>query len=100
MMSCGVGHRHSSDPVLLWLWPAGAAWIQPLAWELGAALKSKKKGQFHNHNYYPSSDRKTTQKISKDIDNLNIISHLDLIDIYRTLQAKCANIFKCTQYVY
>ena len=48
-MSCGVGHRHGSDPVLLWLWyrPAAVAPIRPLAWESpyasGAALKSKKK---------------------------------------------------------
>ena len=48
-MSCGVGHRCSWDPVLLWLWyrPAVVALIQPLAWEspyvVGAALKSKKK---------------------------------------------------------
>ena len=49
-VSCGVGHRHGSDPALLWLWhrPAAAAPVQPLAWELpyatGAALKKKKKG--------------------------------------------------------
>ena len=49
-MSYGVGHRHSSDPELLWLWcrPAAIAWIQPLAWEspytMGVALdKTKKK---------------------------------------------------------
>ena len=32
----GVGHRHSSDPALLWLWCrlATAAQIQPLDWEL------------------------------------------------------------------
>ena len=47
-MSCGVGPRCSSDPVLLWLWHrlAATAPIQPLAWELpcalGAALKSKR----------------------------------------------------------
>ena len=46
-MSCGVGCRRGSDPVLLWLWhgPAATAPIQPLAWEApyasGAALKSK-----------------------------------------------------------
>ena len=46
-MSCGVGCRQRSDPVLLWLWcrPAAAAPIQPLVWEppyaLGAALKNK-----------------------------------------------------------
>ena len=48
-MSCGVGHRLSSDPALLWLWcrPAAVALIQPLAWEppyaAGAALKKKAK---------------------------------------------------------
>ena len=48
-MSCGEGHRHSSDLVLLWLWPrlAAVALIGPLDWELpyatGAALKSKNK---------------------------------------------------------
>ena len=46
---CGVGHRHDSDPVLLWLWPrpAAIAPMRPLAWEfpyaMGAALKRKKK---------------------------------------------------------
>ena len=53
-MSCGVGCRPASDPVLLWLWcrPAATAPIQPLAWEppyaAGAAqemekIKNKKK---------------------------------------------------------
>ena len=48
-MSCGVGHRHGSDPVWLGLWcrPAAAAPIRPLAWELpyasGGALKRQKK---------------------------------------------------------
>ena len=48
-VSCGVGHRCSSDPPLLRLWcrPEAEALIQPLAWEIpyavGVALKSKKK---------------------------------------------------------
>ena len=62
MVNCGVGHRHGSDPVLLWLWcrPAAVALIQPLAWKLpyaaGAALKetNKKKFLFRKFNY---SDR-------------------------------------------
>ena len=35
-MSCGIGHRLSSDLTFLWLWcmPAATAPIQPLAWEL------------------------------------------------------------------
>ena len=48
-MSCGVGHRRSSDLALLWLWcrPATITLIQPLSWEppyaMGAALKKTKK---------------------------------------------------------
>ena len=47
-MSCGVGHRCGSDPMLLWLWcrPVATALIEPLAWEppyaVGAALKRQK----------------------------------------------------------
>ena len=47
-VNCGVGTRHGSDPVLLWLWcrPEATALIRPLAWEppyaMGAALKDKK----------------------------------------------------------
>ena len=46
-VSCGVVHRCSSDPTLLWLWrrPAATAPIRPLAWELayaeGVALNRK-----------------------------------------------------------
>ena len=48
-MSCGIGHRHGLDPVLLWLWlrQAAIALIGPLAWEppyaAGTALKRQKK---------------------------------------------------------
>ena len=44
-MSCGVGHRHNSDPALLWLWCRLVATplIRPLAWQppcaKGAALE-------------------------------------------------------------
>ena len=44
-----MGHRLSSEPMLLWLWhrPAAIALIGSLAWELpyamGAALKQKQK---------------------------------------------------------
>jgi len=54
-VSCGVGHRHGSDPDLLWLWhrPAAVALTRPLAWELQYAVtadlenqkKKKKKGK-------------------------------------------------------
>ena len=49
-MTCGVGHRHSLDLALLWLWHrlVATALTQPLAWESphatgGAALKRPKK---------------------------------------------------------
>ena len=48
-MNCGIGHRRSSDPMLLWLQCrlAATAPIGPLAWELpyavGADLKKVKK---------------------------------------------------------
>ena len=47
-MSCGVGRRHGSDLVLLWLWhrQAATALTGPLAWEppyaAGMALKKLK----------------------------------------------------------
>ena len=46
-VSCGIGHRGSSDPELLWCRPTAAALIQRLGWELPYAvdgtLKSKNK---------------------------------------------------------
>ena len=48
-MSGGVGHRHGSDPVLLWLWrrTAATAPIRPLArgppYAAGAALEKTKR---------------------------------------------------------
>ena len=48
-MSCGVGHRHGSDPTWLWLWYGLAATVPtgPVAWEppyaTSVALKKKKK---------------------------------------------------------
>ena len=50
-MSCGVGHRHSSDLMLLWVWhrpvATATAPIRPEAWEppcaTDAALRRKKK---------------------------------------------------------
>ena len=46
-VSCGVGHRRGSDPVLLWCRPAAVVPLQPLAWEfpytVGVDLKRQKK---------------------------------------------------------
>ena len=46
-MSCDVGCKHRSDPVLLWLWcrRIATAQIQPLAWELLCAVNVALKGQ-------------------------------------------------------
>ena len=46
-MSCGIGHRHGSDLVLLWLWlsPAATVPIRPLAWEPPYAADVALKGQ-------------------------------------------------------
>ena len=63
-MSCGVGHRRSLDPALLWLWrrPVATAPIRPLAWEPlyaeEAALEKaqrqkKKKSQSHLSSTFP-----------------------------------------------
>ena len=54
MVSCGVGHRHGSDPASLWLWhrlvaaaPTGLlTWDPPYA--MGVALKKKKKAKNKN----------------------------------------------------
>ena len=50
-MSCGVGRRYSSDPMLLWLWPADVAPTLPPS--LGLSIspgwgpkKKKKKKKF------------------------------------------------------
>ena len=57
-VSCGVGRRHGSDPMLLWLWcrPLAIALIRPLTWEppyatgvaQEIAKKTKKKKKFKN----------------------------------------------------
>ena len=53
-MSCGAGHRHGSDPGLLWLWYrlAAVALIPPLAWEPAYAMAAalKKKGKINRVN--------------------------------------------------
>ena len=52
-MSHSVGHRHSSDPGLLWCRLAAAAPIAPLAWEppyaVDVALKRQNKSKDKNH---------------------------------------------------
>ena len=70
-MSCGVGHRCSSDPVLLCLWyrPVATAPIGLLAWEppyaAGVALESKKK----------KKKKKKSVKVSLTINIKNALNH-------------------------
>jgi len=56
VMSCGVGHRCGSDPMLLWLWyrPAAVATVQPLVWGLPYAAGAAPKRQKSNNNYTPT----------------------------------------------
>ena len=64
-MSCGIGHRFSSDLALLWLWHRleAAAPVQPLAWELpyakSTALKKTQQQQkafFKNPQWVPMTN--------------------------------------------
>ena len=60
-MSCSVGRRYGSDPVLLWLWRrlAAVSPIPPLAWEpLGEALKRQKKKKKKKVGFLTMSDEK------------------------------------------
>ena len=79
-VSCGVGHSHGSDPVLLWLQctPAAVVLIQPLAWQLpyiaGVALQSVKNKQTNKQTKKPPKDRSsrknawlTSKKWNKNI---------------------------------
>ena len=67
-MSCGVGCRCSSDPVLLWLWRrlAATALIGPLAWEspyaTGAALEKAKRQKKKKRNTERASLNKQKKK--------------------------------------
>ena len=69
-VSCSVGHRCNSDPMLLWLWCrlAATAPIQPLAWELPCAVGAALKRQTKN--------LKSKQK--KQQNSLKRSSHFDL----------------------
>jgi len=79
-MICGVGRRHGSNLMLLWLWhrPVATASILPLAWEpphaAGVALKKKKE------------KKKKTNKATEILKET--IEMLDFIDIFRTLHPK------------
>ena len=54
-MSCGVGHRCGSDPVLLWLWRrlVSTAPIRPLTWEPPYAGRSSPRKATHKKKLLP-----------------------------------------------
>ena len=85
-MSCGVGHRHGSDPVLLWLWCrlAATALIRPLAWEpsyaTGVSLKNR---QSNNKKKFYSGKISHFIYNLKDLDRL-LCHHLDKKQITHT----------------
>ena len=74
-VSCGVGHRCSSDPALLWLWYRLAALplIWPLAWEapyaVSMALKSQKKKKMGKGLEYTFLQGGYTKKTHEDAPN-------------------------------
>ena len=82
-VSCGVGHRHGLDPMLLWHRLAASP-IRPLAWELpydvGAALKRQTdrkkekwlKLQFLCHAYFDTREETTAWNISNLKKTLNV----------------------------
>ena len=87
-MSCGVGHKHSLDLALLWLWckPTVTAPIRPLAWEpphtSGVALKRQKKKR---KNPFPP-----IQKYSLDATHISFPSFLKLYFIYNVVPIFCS----------
>ena len=73
-MSCGVGRRRGSDPVLLWLWRrlAATAPIRPLAWEppyaVGVALEKTKRQIYYSG--IKRTELLILAKTSMDLENI------------------------------
>ena len=88
-MSCGVGPRHGSDLVLLWLWCrlAATAPIGPLAGEppyaMGVALKrqktrtNKQKIKTHVNRIYQDS---TDYKVVSPLKTMNTLQNLGQLE--------------------
>ena len=71
-MSCGVGHRRSSDPVSLWLWRrlVATALIRPLGWEppcaTGAAQEKAKRQKKKERNPANPKQKKIERNVHLD----------------------------------
>ena len=59
-VSCGVGHRHILDLMLLWLWcrPVAVAPIRTLLWEPLYAVEAALKGQKDKKKNYAKHEKK------------------------------------------
>ena len=64
-----MGHRHSLDPELLWLWqrPVATAPIRPLAWEppyaVGVAQEKTKRQKNNNNNFEKFKIKEHSERI-------------------------------------
>ena len=69
-MSCGVGHRCNSDPVLLWCRLAATAQIRPLAWEpphaVGSAPQKQNKTKQTLNFRLEDKDKGNLQKVKEE----------------------------------
>ena len=78
-MSCGVGRRCGSDPVLLWLWcsPAATALIGPLAWEpLYSAGAAQEMAKRQKKTKTKTKNKKKPKKQIKGHQSCGIKAHL------------------------
>ena len=72
-VSCGIGHRHGSYPVLLWFWHrwAAVAAIRPVAWELtyatDSALKGKKQNKTKQNKNHVNTIHPTTESLNSHV---------------------------------
>ena len=74
-VSCGVVHRCSSDPALLWLWcrPAAAAPIQPLSWELPYAAHVALRKRERDGGRERETERNEPTMYLEQLDTKNIV---------------------------
>ena len=68
-MSCSVGCRHGSDPVLLWLWPVATVPIGPLAGNLHVPWVRPQKRQKKKRNKKGKEDKGTVINLLRNIKN-------------------------------
>ena len=107
-MSCGVGHRRGSGPMLLWLWcrPAATTPIRPLGWgppcATAAALEKTKKKKHEKFFllFYLSSRASchyktlTAQALKTSFPNWNASSTFYLLcDLWKITSLLCALVF-------